>query len=498
MRNFASLLLFFFASAAPVFSQSSEKPNIVYILADDLGYGDLSCLNPESKIQTPTIDRLASEGMILTDVHSGSAVCTPTRYGILTGRYAWRTRLKSGVLWGYSPPLIEEGRLTVASFLQEQGYRSAVIGKWHLGLGWHTTDGNPPSDRQDEPGIHVDFTKLIQKGPNAYGFDYFFGIPASLDMDPYVYMENDRVVELPTLTTETHKPGQPDFWRGGKIAPGFKHIEVLEKLTEKAVGFIEDHVQNHPARPFFLYFPLPAPHAPVLPNLAFQGKSQAGTYGDFVVEVDWTVEQVLQALARLDIAGNTLVLFTSDNGPERFMLRRKEEYNHYSAHFYRGMKRDVWEGGHRVPFIARWPGNIKAGTQSDETLCLTDLMATVADILDIALPENTGEDSYSMLPALLGQPLEDPLREATVHHSSQGEFAIRHGPWKLCLTPNSGGNRYPEGPNAPGPDDPPMQLYNLVEDPGETRNLYDWHPEIVARLSSLLERYKTSGRSTKR
>ena len=486
------------ADSAPApAGQEKLPPNIVFILADDLGYGDVSFLNRGSKISTPHMDNLAAAGMVFRDAHSGSAVCTPTRYGILTGRYAWRSRLKSGVLWGYSPPLIESGRTTVASFLKKQGYSTACVGKWHLGLGWHTRDGTVPSDRPDEQGEAVDFSKPIGGGPTAAGFDYFFGVPASLDMDPYVYVENDRVVEQPTLTVEANEPGREGFWRAGPIAPGFKHLEVLPTLTEKALDFIEHHAQSTPAKPFFLYFALTAPHTPVLPNPPFRGKSQAGRYGDFVVEVDSTVGQVAATLERLGIAENTLLIVTSDNGPERHMLPRKEEFDHASNHPFRGMKRDSWEGGHRVPFLARWPTRIAAGTHSDETICLTDLMATAADIVGAALPQGAGEDSYSILPTLLGHTRDQPIRQATIHHSSRGEFAIRQGRWKLIEGRGSGGNPYPSGPNATKPEDPPRQLYDLEEDVGETENLVEENPERADNLSEILETYRTSGRTPK-
>ncbi|MFQ5928603.1 MAG: arylsulfatase [Acidobacteriota bacterium] len=486
------------APSRPDQKASQETPNIVYILADDLGYGDLSCLNTESKIPTPNMDRLAADGMIFTDAHAGSAVCTPTRYGILTGRYAWRTRLKHGVLWGYSPRLIEPERMTVASLLKQHGYSTACVGKWHLGLDWHTADGKKLSDRSNEPGETVDFSKPVSGGPTDLGFDYFFGIPASLDMYPYLYIENDRVVELPSLRIEASERGKGGFWRAGPIAPGFKHIEVLPTIAEKAVGFIERHLQNSPDKPFFLYFPLTAPHTPVLPTEAFLGKSKAGKYGDFVVEVDWTVGQIVETVERLGISDNTLIIVTSDNGPERHMQARKKQYNHYSSYHFRGMKRDAWDGGHRIPFIVRWPGRIKPGSRTNETICLTDLMATVAEILGVTLPQGAGEDSYSILPAMLGKPLDSPMREATVHHSSRGEFAIRQGDWKLITCQGSGGNNYDTEPNAIKEDDPPMQLYNMAEDVGERKNLFTQNPEMVEHLSRILDDYKTSSRSTSR
>ncbi|MHC4618956.1 MAG: sulfatase family protein [Planctomycetota bacterium] len=484
----ASLLLPGCSNASKSRAGSPRKlPNIVFIMADDLGYGDVTCLNSNSKIPTPNVDRMAAAGMRFADAHSGSAVCTPTRYGILTGRYCWRTRLKKGVLWGYSEALIGPERMTVASLLKRHGYRTACIGKWHLGLGWATTDGEKPNRN------NIDYGKPIKGGPTALGFDYFFGIPASLDMDPYVYIENDRVSAPATEIVE--KSPWPEFYRSGPASPDFDHREVMPILTEKAVEFIAKHQSRSPARPFFLYFPLTAPHTPILPTKQFQGKSKAGKYGDFVVQVDWTVGQILNTLKRYGVAKNTLIILTSDNGPEKGMEKRVREYAHHSSYHFRGKKRDIWDGGHRIPFIASWPERIKPNTVSDQTTCLTDLMATAAEIVDDKLADNVAEDSYSILPAMLDENLRERIREAVVHHSSKGEFAIRQGRWKLILCKGSGGNRYQTGPNAIKQDDPPGQLYDMRGDYSEKRNLYNDRPEIVEQLANLLEKYKKQGYS---
>ena len=463
----------------------SNKPNIVFIMADDMGYGDLGCYNKKSKIPTPNMDRLAAEGMRFTDAHSPSAVCTPTRYGVLTGRYCWRSRLKSGVLGGYSPALIDTERMTVSSMLKQYGYSTACIGKWHLGLG---------------NAKKTDYDKPLVPGPNALGFDYFYGIPASLDMTPYCYIENERPVEKPTLTIEEGKASEDGWWRAGAIAPGFKHVEVLPKLTEKAVKYIDDHTKTSPDKPFFMYFPLPAPHCPIAPADFVKGKSKAGGYGDFVVEVDWTVGQVVKALQRNGLTGNTLIFLTSDNGsPGRTKIKRDpysiiEIYGHYPNGDLRGIKADAWDGGHREPFIARWPGRIPAGTTNDEIICLTDLMATCAAIVGAKLPENAAEDSFNILPALSGQKLNKPIREAIVHHSSIGIFSIRQGKWKLILGLGSGGFTKPQRIE-PEPGGPAGQLYNLEDDLAESNNLWSKHPEIVERLTKLLEKYKEQGRT---
>ncbi len=410
---------------------ATRSPNIVYILADDLGYGDVAALNPDSRIPTPILDRMAAEGMAFTDAHSPSAVCTPTRYGILTGRYAWRTRLQSGVLWGYSPPLIETGRMAVASLLKRHGYATACIGKWHLGMSWPTHDGYLYSDRENETGEHVDYARAISSGPATLGFDYFFGIPASLDMVPYVYVENDRAVAPPQITI----PGREGtaFYRAGQAARGFLHEDVLPTLTRKAVSFIDRHASNHPDQPFFLYFALSAPHTPILPTPDFQGRSGLGPYGDFVHQCDWTVGEVLNALERHRLSQNTLVIFASDNGCSPAAdVRTLERQGHYPSYYFRGYKADIWEGGHRIPFIVRWPGRVPAGTRSDDIICLTDFLATCAKIVGEKLPDNAGEDSVSILPDLL-QNARKPVREAVVHHSIEGLFSIRQGNWKLEL-----------------------------------------------------------------
>lgn len=461
-----------------------NAPNIIYILADDLGYGDVSAMNEDAAWKTVHIDRIASEGMTFSDAHTGSAVCTPTRYGVLTGRYSWRTRMKQGVLWSWDPPLIEQ-EATVGRMLQSQGYETACVGKWHLGLGWQYYENHADS---------VDFSKAILGGPVELGFDYFFGIAASLDIPPYVYIENDRPTMVPVkYTMNTSKYG---WWRNGLTGDDFEHEKVLPVLTQKAISFIDQHQENNPDKPFFLYFPLPAPHTPILPTEEFLGKSATNPYGDFVLQVDHTVGQILKALESHDIENETLIIFTSDNGcSPQADFQELAAFGHNPSFHFRGHKADIYEGGHRVPFMVRWPGNIKAGSRNQEVICLTDLMATLADITGTSLDASAGVDSYSMLPALLGQS-DTPLREATVHHSVNGSFAIRKGDWKLIMCPGSGGWSDPK-PNAPGIEDlPPLQLYDLKKDAGESENLAELHPEVVADLSALLEKYIQEGRST--
>ncbi|MGA2500201.1 MAG: arylsulfatase, partial [Tepidisphaeraceae bacterium] len=340
-------------------AEAPDKPNIIMVLTDDLGYGDVSCLNPASKIQTPAIDRLAAQGMMFTDARAPSTVCTPSRYSVLTGRYAFRGRSKTGVLGGYSPRLIEPGRLTVGEMLRKSGYHTGAIGKWHLGMDWPTKDKADFGDTiAPKAKIElIDFTKPIANGPLSVGFDCFYGISASLDMDPYVYIENDRVVEAPAGRTEAGK--DMGFFRAGPIAPGFKHVEVLPNMVKKAEEYIGKRAGE--GKPFFLYLALPSPHSPILPSPEFAGRSKAGRYGDYVMETDDALARVVAALEKAGIDNNTLVIFTSDNGPEHYTNRLQEEFGHYSAGKLRGIKRDLWDGGHRVPFVVRWPAKVKAG-----------------------------------------------------------------------------------------------------------------------------------------
>lgn len=457
-----------------------NKPNLVYILADDMGYGDLSCLNPESKIRTRHLDRLCGEGMAFGDAHATSAVCTPSRYGILTGRYNWRSTLKQGVGWGYSRPLIEEGRLTVAQMLKEQGYRTGCFGKWHLGLEW---------SRNGEKEDDVDFAGPVGGGPLSRGFDRFFGISASLDMPPYVYIDGDRVTAVPDRDSEER--GMP-FWRKGPTGADFVHEEVLQRLTDEAVSFVKESGDE----PFFCYFPLPAPHTPILPTEPFRGKSGTNAYGDFCLQVDDVVGQVMAALDERGVAEDTIVVFTADNGCSPMAdLTHLAALGHRPSYHFRGHKADIYEGGHRVPLVARWPAGIAPGSRCDDTVCLVDLMATMADILGVELPQEAAEDSVSNVPVWRGEDRQEPLREATVHHSVDGSFSIRQGRWKLELCPGSGGWSYPKPGNEPL-DAPPIQLYDLGSDVSERTNVQDRHPEIVARLKDLLTDYVRRGRST--
>ena len=447
------------------------KPNILYILADDLGYGDVSCLNPErGKISTPHLDKLASQGMTFTDAHSGSSVCTPTRYGLLTGRYAWRSRLQSGVLdGGNDEPLIAPDRLTVAGFLKEQGYTTACIGKWHLGF--QSRSSAAKSEKKSGLGkAGLPLGAEIIGGPTTRGFDLFFGCSNARTMSALI--EGDLVIET--------------------IEP----VTMLPRLGERAVGYLQEHAaEAKDGKPFFLYLPLTSPHTPILPTPEWQGKSGLGDYGDFVMMTDAIVGEVLAALDQAGLAGNTLVVFTSDNGCSKAAgFPHLEGQGHHASAGLRGSKADIWEGGHRLPFFVRWPAKVKAGSQNNQLICHTDFMATCAEILGVRLPETAAEDSVSLLPALQGD--TDAPGRTVIHHSINGRFAVREGHWKLCLCPGSGGWGSPGDTEATKKGLPSVQLYDLSTDLAETKNLGTEHPDIVDRLTKQLEASIANGRST--
>ncbi|MEP0366327.1 MAG: arylsulfatase [Cyclobacteriaceae bacterium] len=474
--------------------QSPEKPNIIYILADDLGYGDVQSFNPNGKIPTPNLDAMAENGVMFTDAHTTSAVCTPTRYSILTGRYNWRTSLKSSVLSGYSKSLIKKERTTVADLLKTQGYTTAFIGKWHMGWDWPFVDKVVNGINKLKASPEVDFTQPIKNGPKSHGFDYSFGFCGSLDMPPYVYVENDMPTMVPTKTTVS--VDEKGFWRKGLTADDFDHTNVLQDLTDKAVQYIDQKAKGQ--EPFFLYFPLPAPHTPILPTTEFLGKSNTNMYGDFVMQVDDVVRQIRETLRKQGISDNTLIVFTSDNGcSPKADFEELARVKHDPSYQFRGMKSDIYEGGHRVPFIVEWPAKGIKNAQSDKTICTTDFFSTCADLTGYELKDDEGEDSYSMLPLITGQSDRD-IREYTVHHSINGSFAVRQGDWKLSFCEGSGGWSYPRGRDIKSENLklPAMQLYNLKEDMGETNNLVAEYPEKVAELKNALKEIILNGRST--
>lgn len=480
---------------------AKSKPNIVLILADDMGYGDIRAYNHESQIPTPNLDDLANRGMSFSDAHSPSAVCTPTRYGVLTGRYCWRTKLKKGVLGGYSLPLLRPDRPTIAGRLAKAGYHTGAIGKWHLGMALPRLKEDANLTQWDgDPGI--DFGGIISDSPIHHGFDYYFGVSASLDMAPFVYIRNDRFTALPKHQQPAVK--FPHFVRKGPRADDFIIDQVLDKITGEAVSFISSSAQKD--KPFFLYLPLTAPHKPTQPHARFRGKTELNDYGDFVAQVDWSVGQIIKAIDEAEIDDNTLIVYTSDNGS---YMRKYEENvaadhvtdvriqgfkgsNHLANGPLRGTKADVWEAGHRVPFIARWTDRISAGSKCEQTICLTDLYATFAEIVGISLTNVEAEDSVSMLANLRGHQV---ARSAPViNHSAGGMFAIRDGDWKLVLGNGSGGRQKPKGK----PFTKPYELYNLADDIAETHNLASQNPEIVERLTERLNAIRDAGRSVSR
>ena len=446
---------------------AGEKPNIVFVLCDDLGYGDIHCLNPErGKIPTPSADRLAEQGMIFTDAHSGSSVCTPTRYGLLTGRYSWRSRLQKGVVTGNAPCLIPKERPTVSSFLKSQGYHTAIIGKWHLDFLYQNPDGSKVviGKKNKLPPVG----SKIPDGPVDRGFDYYHGFHHARQMKAVI---EDREVIL-------HED----------------EINMLPRLTRKAVEYIDNRGAADAGDPFFLYVPFGSPHTPIVPSKEWQGKSGLGDYADFVMQTDAGLGAILDALDRNALKENTIVIFSSDNGcSRRANFPKLEKEGHYPSANFRGSKADIWDGGHRIPFIVRWPGKVKAGTSNDQTLCLVDLFATCAELTGATLPVGSAEDSVSFLPALYGKTI-DSSRAGVIHHSISGHFAYRMGKWKLCLAKGSGGwtspkeNQVPEG-------SPVAQLYDLEADPGETKNLFESRPEIAQRLLKQLEEDVERGRS---
>lgn len=488
------------ALAAPVLAADrpgESRPNIIVLLADDLGFGDPHCYNAASKAPTPHMDRLAREGTRFLDAHSTASVCSPTRYSILTGRYAWRSRLKLGVLKPWDPALIEPGRLTLPGMLREHGYQTAAFGKWHLGWTWSTADGQPPKPAAgDDYRTRIDFSRPIADGPTTRGFDDFFGVVGNVVSDSCL-VENDR----PLFTGTGRAPFVTGVSR--ELLDPWHDRNTMPMLTERVNWYLEQRAKSPQKRPFFMYVAFTAPHSPILPYGKFRGITGQGDCCDFVHQLDDSIGKVLHALDRHGFAKDTLVILSSDNGSPGFADEGAPtgsviaKYGHRPNGPWRGMKGDAHEGGHRVPFIARWPGHVPANGVCRETICLVDLMATCAAVVGAKLPETAAEDSHDLLPALLGQPLARPVREATVHHALIGMFAVRQGDWKLILGLGSGGFTLPQQIK-PNPGDPPGQLYNLADDPAETRNLYAQRPEIVARLAKLLEAYQHQGRSAPR
>lgn len=476
---FLPLALIWHWAATPPHAHAVDKPtrpNIVFIFADDMGYGEVHALNPErGKIPTANLDKLVSQGLAFTDAHTASSVCTPSRYALLTGRYCWRTRLQKGVVTGNDDPMIGENRATVQSMLREHGYTTAVIGKWHLNYNYEgehkKKKGKDPRGSGYAPAAAPIGTR-IPDGPLTRGFDYYFGFHHAREMSSLC--ENDRIIDEIDV------------------------VEMLPRITAKAVEHINEHAAAAKAgQPFFLYVPLSSPHTPIVPSERWIGKSGLGKYADFVMQTDGSVGEVVRAIDANGLTDNTLLIFSCDNGTSRAAgIPELQAQGHYPSAQLRGSKADLWEGGHRVPFIVRWPnGGVKAGTKTDHLVCLSDFYATVAEMLQTQVADDEAEDSFSFFPVLSGERVAKP-RRAIVHHSFSGHFAIRQGPWKLCLAYGSGGWSSPNEKQAKQQGLPHVQLYHLDEDLGETRNLHATYPERTSTLLALLQQYVDLGRST--
>ena len=472
----------------------AERPNIVLIYTDDQGYGDASCLNPESRFSTPNIDRLAREGLTFSDAHSSDTVCTPSRYGLLTGRYAWRTTLKRGVYGSEKECLIADRRMTISSLLGDHGYATAIVGKWHLGMDFPGERGNR------------DWSQPVTDMPLDKGFDYFYGIPASLNFGILAWFEGRHATVPPTLYTQK-KPNaiaisdyriRPPYESAvddlgttnqlgvvkGKleVAEDFVDAECLTKFTDKAIAWIKSRAEAARAgQPLFLYLPYTSPHKPVIPIERFRGRSRAGAYGDFMIETDWHVGRILDLLDRENLTGDTIVVLTSDNGPENTWRERAKRFSHRSNHIFRDGKRSIYEGGHRVPLVLRWPNQVPAGSVCDHPVCQTDLLATFAEILGAELPHTAGEDSSSLYPLMKDPGALAIQHPPIIHHSNRGRYAIRAGDWKLVMQSKRVKHR---------------ELYDLRTDPGESNNVADQHPDLVSRLTKQISEIIRNGRST--
>ena len=475
-------------SKASVTEKFSEKPNIVLIFADDMGIDSVGALNDKLGISTPNLDLLVSQGMSFTDAHTTSAVCTPSRYGLLTGRYNWRSRLKRGIVHAWERPLIKDERLTLPEMLREKGYATQMIGKWHLGFHWPKQGGGTTEKLKE-----IDFTGSIKGGPVDHGFDDWFGDDVP-NWPPYAWRHNDQL--LGEITTTAKNLNLKSVTDGPAVAD-WSLEAVLPEYAKRCSEYIRQRANAQ--QPFFLYFPMPSPHTPIAPDKNWKGKSGISDYADFVMETDWAVGEVLHALDESGQAEDTLVIFTTDNGTSpRANFDELESHGVFLKENWRGYKADAFEGGHRVPCVVRWPNKIVPGSRSDEIISLVDVMATIADVTNYDLPETAAEDSFSLLPILLGEPLDRPLHDAIVCHSISGQFAVRQGRWKVLFCPGSGGWSDPRDNIAKQQGLPPIQLYDVQSDPKETTNLWQRYPKIVDKLNAILRDYVEKGRSTPR
>lgn len=497
-------------------NDTTSNPNIVFIFADDMGYGDISALNPSARTHTPTIDNLISEGMVFTEAHASASVCTPSRYGLLTGRYAFRSEggAASGIS-GFHKSVIEPGRETLASMLKKAGYTTACIGKWHLGVDWQTKEGTG-EPRQDLQTLYsnVDYSKKVSGGPNDFGFDYSFIHPASLDIVPYMFIRNHEVIDPDMMLATDHYPARLEntefgfdknhtkehdvywekgvWWRNGEMSRSFRIEDCHSSIVGEGVAFIDQQVSEKPESPFFLYLPLTAPHTPWVPSEQFKGKSNVGVYGDFIFNIDDAVKQIKEALIRNGIENNTILIFSSDNGGY-WPQEEVELYAHDSNQGRKGQKGDVWDGGHHVPLVISWPATIKQPSEYEHLVSLTDFFATFREMTGLEQEENSGEDSFSFLKVLNGE-TDQPFRHSMVHHSASRFFSIRSGKWKYIDGLGSGGFSHPTRLK-PQENGPRSQLYNLNDDPLESNNIVFEHPEKERELSLLLRKIVEAGNS---
>lgn len=499
MKYFVFLLLCTFAEAV-----DHTKPNILILYADDLGYGDLRSYNPESKIPTPHLDRLAAQGIRFTDGHSSSAICTPSRYALLTGRHHWRDF--HAIADSFDASVFKPGQLTLPEMLKTKGYATAAIGKWHLGWGWDAIrkpDAKPRSeDKKKVWGPEAfDWSKPIPGGPLAHGFDHYFGDDV-INFPPYTWIEDDKVLAAPDtmLDTKSFKPVKEGSWesRAGPMVIGWDPYQNIPETTRRGVDYIRS--RQGAAEPFFLYFAYPSPHAPIIPNDAFDGKSGAGSYGDLICETDDSIGKLLTALEESGQAENTLIIFSADNGAEYYAYARDKRFNHWSSQPLRGAKRDLYEGGHRVPFIVKWPGVTQAGRTSDALVSQIDVMATIAAAVGFTLPAAAAEDSHDLLPLLCGG-AESP-RTTHIHNTNKDAWAIRHGNW-LLIDAKSGYTstrdaKWEASRGYPADDDQPFELYDLSTDLSQKHNLAATHPEQVKELTALLQQIRKQGHSAPR
>ncbi|MCG6190682.1 sulfatase family protein [Maribellus maritimus] len=514
--QFFSFLFFVATTFIPQLSKAQEMPNIIFIFADDMGYGDVSCNNPYSRVSTPAIDQLAKEGIRFTEAHSAGSVCTPSRYGLITGRYFFRAP-KQRSHWGYLSPYISPERETIGDMLKKSGYTTACIGKWHLGLNWQRKDKSLPLiEAQGRAGYtNVDFSLPVSGGPYDLGFDYSFIMPASLDMPPYVFVKNNEVVDQEIILTADMYPNRLEktefawdkkyindddiywergvWWRNGEMSKSFNVEECLDAITKEGLAFIERVSETE--NPFFLYLPLTGPHTPWVPNKHFKGKTGLGTYGDFIMQIDNIVAQITELIKEQGIEKNTMIIFSSDNGAA-WETEDILQYAHQSNWGRRGMKGDTWDGGHHIPLVIKWPEKIKAGTIYNYDIGLTDFYATFADMTHQEMNENEAEDSYSFMTVLNGN-REEKFRDHIIYLSSSGKLAIKKGDWKYIQGLGSGGFSYPAN-LSPVKNGPTSQLYNMKKDIEEKNNLFLQKPKIAEELNTYLKKLVENGYSRTR